>query len=295
LPENCSQGLLAGSVYQGNNMTMKNNFPKFLLAVLAGCFAASVQAQLPPEGRPNDARVIVNPQIGPPSGVPSARQETRFDLNFKGGTPKQFIEAIKAQSGLKVNVIIPHEEADAQLPAMEVSNVTLAQLFAAVSEASSVATNIIRGTFKDLDGRTHPSWATFRITKEFRTRDKALDESSIWYFHVTRPEPTSPTLTALTNAEQISVRVYQMALLLNEYSIDDVLTAAKTAWQMLDSSSSPEMKYHSDTKLLVVKGTDEQQKLIRSVMGELELTVRAKSRQAQQSPSAAPRGEVSNP
>lgn len=292
MPEDFSQGLLAGSVYQGNDMTMKNNFPKILVAVLAGCFAASVQAQqTAPTGaaRPNDARITIDPVTGRP---PEAAGQTKFDLDFKGGTPKQFIEAIKAQSGLKVNVIIPKEEADAQLPALEVSNVTLPKLFEAVSEASSVATNIIAGALQDATGKSRPYWATSRITKEFRTRDKSPDENSIWYFNVHRPSNKTPDFA---NEELVSVRVYQMASILNDYSIDDVLTAAKTAWQMLDSSSTPELKYHSDTKLLVVKGTDEQQVLIRSVMEELEMTVRAKSRQAQQSPSSAPRGEVSNP
>jgi hypothetical protein len=266
LPENCSQGLLAGSVYQGNDMTMKNNFPKILAAVLAGCFAASVHAQLPADGRPNDARIIIDPATGQPRATGS--QETRFDLNFNGGTPKQFIEAIKAQSGLKVNVIIPSEEAEAQLPAIEVSGVTVPRLFQALTAASTKITNVVTGAYYSTTPGARPQaqYTTRQLSQGLRTSDNPPTQDSIWYFYVERP--MNPPV--IQEDARVSVEVFQLAPLLKSHSVDEITTAVKTTWQMMDEAVTPELKYHSDTGLLIAKGTEMQLQMVQQVLVQLQ-------------------------
>lgn len=249
-------------------MTMKNNFPKILVAVLTGCFAVSAQAQEDvPTGaaRPNDARLSVDPVTGRPPGA-AERQETRFDLNFKGGTPKQFIEAINAQAGLKVNVIIPNEEANAELPAIEVSGVTVPRLFQALTVASMKTTNVVTGTyFAGGSARPQVQYATRQVGQGFRTSDNPPSQDSIWYFYV--EHPMNPPV--IQDDARVSVEVFQLAPLLKDYSIDDITTAVKTTWQMLDSSVTPELKYHSDTGLLIVKGAVEQLRMVAEVLAEV--------------------------
>jgi len=255
-------------------MTMKNNFPKILAAVLVGCFAASVQAQqgvATETTRPNDARITFDRATGQPLATESL--ETRFDLNFKGGTPRQLIEAVNAKSGLKLNVIIPNEEANAQLPAIEVSSVTVPRLFHALTEASRKETNVITGGFygRPNDGPpirlAQPTFVRQGISQGFRTSDNPATEYSIWYFYVERPLPP-PTFDLNDN---VTVQVYQLAQLLKDYSIDDITTAVKTTWQMLESSITPELKYHSDTGLLIAKGTDAQLRIVTEVLVQLRI------------------------
>jgi hypothetical protein len=271
LPEDFSQGLLAGSVYQGNDMTMKNNFPKILAAVLAGCFVASVQAQedVPTEApRFRETEITFDPATGEPRAA--VRQETRFDLNFKGGTPKQFIEAINAQSGLKVNVIIPAEEAEAQLPSVEMFNVTIPQLFAALTAANTKQTNYLAPGMinRGAGSTTHrgPSWTTIEIGLGFATTDKPPREDSIWSFFVSRPPAKGPLYI---DVGPPTVKVYQVAQTLTEHSIDDITTAIKTTWQLLESTIVPELKYHSDTGLLMVKGAQEHVEIVADVLRQL--------------------------
>lgn len=245
-------------MYQGNDLTMKNNFPKIFVAVLVGCFAASVHAQLPTEGRPNDARVIVNPVIGVQPGFPAARQETRFDLNFKGGTPKQFIEAINAQSGLKVNVISSTEHTNVSLPSLEVHNATVPQVFEALTAFCS-GTKYVR-KFDNGQRREYGSI----YTRGFLTKEPIPSENSIWHFRYDELPTSDPEPPVRT-----PVQVFQLAPLLKDYSIDDITTAVKTTWQMLDSSVTPELKYHSDTGLLIVKGAVEQLRVVAEVLAEV--------------------------
>lgn len=286
-------------MYQGNDMTMKNNFPKILAAVLAGCFAVSVQAQEDvPTGaaRPNDARITVNPVTGRPPGdalgqeAPVSQfeadlrrqryeqrlkqltqqttqspaedlQQLRFDLNFKGGTPKQFIEAINAQSGLKVNVIIPTEHANEQLPAVEVYNVTVPQVFQAVAAATKKTVIVRRKS--QMPGDMVREYAVDAF-KGFRSDDNSPSETSIWRFVVESPvsDPEPPA--------RVSVQVFQLAPLLKSHSVDEITTAVKTTWQMMDEAVTPELKYHSDTGLLIAKGTGMQLQMVQQVLVQLQ-------------------------
>ena len=101
------------------------------------------------------------------------------------------------------------------------------------------------------------------VFKGFHSTDNPPSETSIWRFVVESPEsdPEPPA--------SVSVQVFQLAPLLKDYSIDDITTAVKTTWQMLDSSVTPELKYHSDTGLLIVKGTVEQLRMVAEVLAEV--------------------------
>lgn len=204
-------------------------------------------------------------------------QGTKFGVHFKGGTPKDFVQEINKQSGLQVNVIIPSENAASQLPPMDLQNVTVPQLFEAVTMASSKATNVITGYNMTGVGRStqnrNPIYTSFKMSQGFRTNDQPPTENSIWYFFVERPvdlpEPAEKVPT--------QVQVYQLASLLENFSIDDITTAVKTTWEMVESTVIPEMKYHQDTGLLIAKGTIEQLTMIEFVMRQLHEAPRAEN------------------
>src|SRR5262245_58185183 len=59
-----------------------------------------------------------------------------FDLDFPGGTPKEFVAAISKAMGKPLNVLIPESHAAVAIMPIKVSNVTVPELFRAIQSAS---------------------------------------------------------------------------------------------------------------------------------------------------------------
>lgn len=126
------------------------------------------QAPQPPTGAAfNDRlRTIINQAAGEP-----AAPATKFSLDFPGGTPRQLVAAIEQAGGKPVNVILPDEHADAQLPPIKVNGVDLPQLFQTLLEASyQYAYN---GDRREVV-----------FSQGFTTTDTRPTEDSIWLFKV---------------------------------------------------------------------------------------------------------------
>lgn len=263
---------MSAVVYQGKDTIMRMKTRLFTVLILAGCFTASAQPQQP-DGQPpfqssvhvNAGQALLRSTVDPITGQPMSVGENlkRFDLTFPGGTPGEFIKAINEQAAMKVNVIIPPEYAKEQLPPLEVYDVKLPQLFEAGIVASTRSTNLVSVTHYNSDGR--PLYETFEITKGFKTTDAPPTDNSIWSFFVQRP----PNPSTNSPKQPVEVRIYQMSGLLNSYSIEDITTAIKTTWEMLDSGTKPEMKFHAETKLLIAKGTAEQLLMVGEVVSQL--------------------------
>jgi hypothetical protein len=253
---------MVGIVYQGKDTIMKMKTKLFTALIVASCFAGSAQIQqqiLPP------TQFTTDPATGQP--IPVADKLKHFDLNFPGGTPAEFIKAIDKQADMKVNVIIPPEFAKEEMPPLEVFAVTLPQLFEAGVVASTRFTNVLA---QSNSRRVGPAqYASVKISQGFRTTDQPPTDNSIWNFFVERP----PVLTDWDYQEPVNVRVYQLSNLLGSYSIEDITTAIKTTWEMLDSKTKPEMKFHAETKLLVAKGTEEQLRMIETVTQQLAMGI----------------------
>src|SRR5438552_18785754 len=59
-----------------------------------------------------------------------------FDLSFAGGTPQKLVSEMEKAGGLKLNVLIPPELADARMPPMELRSVTVQDVFDALDVRS---------------------------------------------------------------------------------------------------------------------------------------------------------------
>lgn len=255
------------------NTNMRTTSPITFLLLVASCFAGISLAQQPGEsqslrqyasdpvtGQPitvKDQQFVTDPVTGQP--IPGKDSNKRFDFKFNGGTPRQFVDAVSAQSGLKVNVMIPTEDASQQLPAIDVYNVTIPQLFGAITQASQGVTNV----WSYVQGQRERIGLQF--FKGFRSADQPPSQDSIWYYFAKIPRDEPPPV------EPVTVKVYELSSLLNDYTVDDITTAIKTTWQMLDSDSQvkPEMKFHAQTGLLVVRGTNQQLSMISQVIQQL--------------------------
>jgi hypothetical protein len=64
-------------------------------------------------------------------------------------------------------------------------------------------------------------------------------------------------------------QVFYIGNLLSQLKIDDITTAIQTTWQMAGKPASAEMKFHEETKLLIVLGEPRQLESVTEVLGQL--------------------------
>jgi len=110
----------------------------------------------------------------------SAVTLTRFDLNFPGGTARQLADAIEKAMGKPLNVIVPEEFAEAKLPPIKVSDVTVPQLFKTLPE----------GSYKRSPGR-----GEILSSYGFKSIDGPQTDATIWTFLVYKNQEASGGLT----------------------------------------------------------------------------------------------------
>src|SRR5690348_16597387 len=57
------------------------------------------------------------------TGQPTKSALTKFNLDFRGGTPADLVKAIEKESGNPLNAIIPTEDVNIELPPLKMNNV----------------------------------------------------------------------------------------------------------------------------------------------------------------------------
>ena len=64
-------------------------------------------------------------------------------------------------------------------------------------------------------------------------------------------------------------QVFYVGHLLSQLKIDDITTAIQTTWQMAGKPATAEMKFHEETRLLIVLGEPQQLESVSEVLGQL--------------------------
>jgi hypothetical protein len=178
---------------------------------------------------------------------------TKFDLDFKGGHPNDLIAAIQKATGKPMNVLIPDEYANVNLPELKMRNVNASQLFRALEQASHKTEYVKSG---------NSSYGTFNTAFGFRGYSDNIADNTIWYFYVQKPSIPPPYRIC---------RFYSLAPYLDSgVTVDDITTAIKTGAKMLGDTDEPTMSFHKDTKLLIAVGEPSKLEIIDSVLRALE-------------------------
>ncbi|HUA38385.1 MAG TPA: hypothetical protein VMA35_08355 [Candidatus Sulfopaludibacter sp.] len=217
-------------------------------------------SQFPPPGSPTfqqRLQTIVNRANPTEDNAPAL---TKFNLDFRGGSPVDLVNAIEKATGKPLNTIIPTEDADIQLPPLKMNDVVTPQLFAALEAASRKTVAVQNAAF----GNTYS-----QITTDygFQTSDSPVTDSSIWYFHADKP-----TLPPVVSNEKIC-RFYNLDPFLNRgFTVDDITTAIQTGWKMAGISPAPELNYHKETRLLIAFGEPGELQTIQDVLNWLPAT-----------------------
>jgi hypothetical protein len=211
---------------------------------------------MPPSG-PNYAQrlnTIVQRANGSPQNEPPAL--TKFNLDFPGGTPKELVAAIEKAMDKPLNVIIADEDANTKLPPLKMNDVDVARLFNALGDASIKQVAIVNPRY--------PGYSTYTSGYGFKT-DGEVSDSSVWYFHADKP-----SLPPEISAQKIC-RFYQLAPYLERgLTVDDITTAIQTGWKMMGDTSTPEISFHKETKLLMAVGEPDKLEVIDNVLAALQ-------------------------
>jgi hypothetical protein len=197
-----------------------------------------------------------------PASSPPAQDILIGELDFPGGTPQQFIDAIQNATTEPLNAIVPEEHAHIQLPPLKMRNVSVTHLFEALKLASTKLVGVVTGI------SIHPASVGSYKSENVQTVQTAYGfervgrgADSVWYFRVSQP------------AERLALpvsRFYQLARYLEPFQIEDITTAIKTGWELLGVKEVPTMKFHPETKLLIAAGRAEHLQVIDLVLSELE-------------------------
>ncbi len=186
---------------------------------------------------------------------------TKFNLDFPGGTPRTLVAAIDKAMGKPLNVIIPDEDAETELPALKMNDVVVPQLFAALEAASQKQVKIVTRTFSGYP-RISESYTVMDTSYGFHT-DGEPSDNSIWNFHAVKP-PESPVVPAARECRFYSLSAY----LDRGFTVDDITTAIQTGWKMAGPIST-ELNYHKETKLLIAYGEPDKLNTIDDVLKTL--------------------------
>jgi hypothetical protein len=167
---------------------------------------------------------------------------TKFDLDFPGGSPRDLVSAIEKATGKPLNAMISREDETVEIPAMKFKNITIPDLFSALTMASQKQLQYSGSVYNTFYG--------------FETQGHG--EDAIYYFKYRKAHPP-----------EAFCRFYQLAEILQSYSIEDVTTAVQTGWKMLGVKSPPQLKFHPETKLLIAVGPPDQLATIDNVLSQL--------------------------
>jgi hypothetical protein len=177
----------------------------------------------------------------------------KFDLDFRGGHPKDLVAAIQKAIGKPLNTLIPDESANVNIPELKMRNVDVVGLFGALSQASQHIENYEAGDNHIVQ---------LRSSYQFRPGPGAVSDDTIWSFHVEKPlVPPSPKI----------IRFYALGPYLDwGLSVDDITTAMKTGTKMLGGTNEPTISFHKDTRLLIAVGEPSRLEIIDSVLKALQ-------------------------
>jgi hypothetical protein len=219
-----------------------------LLLLLATAGALVAQAPVP----------VPSPQpIRPPGKNVLAATEgnlTRFDLDFGGGSPPALVDALRHALGKQVNVVIVDTAAKVRLPPLRVRNVTVKDVFDAISTASRREVSVPNG-YKVLQSGFTPTGGpiTDDTVWSFVSNESELEEQSI---ALNRPK---------RELAHFQLRDY----LKNDLTVEDITTAIRTGWEMLGVKESPDLKFHKETGIMIAAGDPKLLQQIPLVLKEL--------------------------
>jgi hypothetical protein len=243
----------------------------FRIALLAAglCWSGAIDTALAQDDAPQPTRVT--PVIQPRSDDRSWLRGPIVSFSFPGGTVQQYVEALRKVADKPVNVAVDAKAAKVLLPPISMQSVYLhdaLQVIEYVSERSPnlqvSMTNLSQHQGRGPVGPAFPNGsqgttAAFAIV--------ALERSA------SREEKPDAGSGLMVNAMSIADLVDERR---GGMSAATVLSAIEAALQLAPAGNAaqPELKFHRDSNLLILRGDAKSTSLLHNVLEQIRMDVR---------------------
>jgi hypothetical protein len=251
-----------------------------LPALLLTGAVSPVHAQAP---NPESVPVVVGRPGRTPGQPPSQPQEDRgpqLDFTFHNLPLVEVIHQIQTEyhkaSGKHLNIMIPENLRDVAATNridVELKQITVPEVLDLLGMASQRPAN-----------DPHPN-SGLRLAGGFTVgysfRRVSSNEGTLTYLLVGQYPPPSPSepaapqppLAPVEPAPPRAVFFFSLDPYLERFTVEDIITAVKTGWDLDGKKERPTLKYHDQTKLLVASGDPFQVEMIKSVLANLGRSV----------------------
>lgn len=196
----------------------------------------------------------------PAAATPKSQvQHIVVSMSFAGGTLADFCAQIRAAEP-RANIVVATLAADAQLPAMQLRGAGLEQ---ALEGACAVAQSPMLIRMKDFRGPGEP---VFTIMAQEQGQAAANGRP---------PAAGNPVAASSAKARPEVSEVYSLNRLLEAkdtsgFAVTTVLSAIEAA---VGERQLATLRFHKESGLLILRGTQDQVALVRDVLGSLERDV----------------------
>lgn len=164
-----------------------------------------------------------------------------LNIDFHGGFLEELLQTIEEQNGLTVNVIASVEARVQEIPSLKLQNVQIGALMMALENL---------GGFKVMSGGPN-IYTVITSPKPLRTTSRQSQS---------RPFVTIHNIRSLVAGENKNLL----------FSVDDIVTAVSIGWDMIPGgTNAPSLKFHEETKLLIVRGNQYELRIAEDVLGKL--------------------------
>ena len=190
-------------------------------------------------------------------------------FRFNGGTAVEFVDMLKGHLDVSPNIIIAPKLRDTPVPELELKNVTLADIFQALNTLSED-----KSIQWQLSGSTEPIWVLNPapgLNSPAQGGGGGFTGASGYGMPGMMIDPLTGTPLPLNNGR--ICQILPLGKYLGEYKVEDITTAVKTAWGMMGDDAGAQLKYHTDTKLLIAVGTSGQLSILSQVLSSLETSL----------------------
>jgi hypothetical protein len=254
---------------------------KQMFLILALMVVPHLHAQLPAApGIPSRIPRPTPAAIDPTTGLPieeNKEAEAHFDIDFPGGPVEDLVNRITRDlQGQRPNIVVHPNSQQQEIPAFRLRGVTISQIFATLN--SLAEPDYAGGIWKQVPIRDGIVW----------TLSKYNPRANAYYGSGLMQIPNQPP------AQRVC-KIFNLTPYLEDFTVEDLTTSIQGAWDLLKSDSEPTIKYHKETKLLIVVGSTADLSVVAEVLQQLNPSLTQKIPQAGTAPTQSTNKPVIQP
>jgi len=233
-----------------HRLTPSRSFCTLALALCAGLCHAQ------PAPTPQPALPHATPAATPPTPAPRPQlatpQDDRISLNFPGGTLADYIQVLNTAPGIKhLNIILNNGAEKAQVPPVALTGVSPMVALQVLEEIASISGGIVISSFGG-EGSSGGETVWVVSARERPRRPEEFLKTSVFSLGIIADAPAQADETKAAQERQLTT-----------------LLSAVEAALSVSTGTPPQLKFHRESGLLIVRGTEDDEQVVRNVISEL--------------------------